>query len=173
MKSIYFGFNFKSIFIRSELRRIKNWSKVSPDMSHHSDDQMLIAGSDSFWEPGNYKKTTKRTEDGSKLCNDLILLIKERSDIEQSYAKSLRQWSKKWSDLIEKGPEYGTTEAAWKAVLVEAERRCDLHLKIKEGLIQSITTQIKHWQKENFHKSMIQLKEKKEFDDAFKKVIKL
>jgi hypothetical protein len=139
-------------------------------MSHHSDDAMLIAGSDSFWEPGNYKKTTKRTEDGSKLCNDLVLLIQERSEIEKSYAKSLRTWSKKWNELIEKGPEYGTTEAAWKAVLVESDRRCDMHLKLKDKLIQNISIQIKQWQKENFHKSMMQLKEKKEFDDAFKKV---
>lgn len=71
-------------------------------MSHHSD-EMLIASSDSFWEPGNYKRTTKRTEDGFRLCNDLIALISERSEIEKAYAKSLRNWSKKWNDLIEKG----------------------------------------------------------------------
>lgn len=34
-------------------------------MSHHSDD-LLQAGSDSFWELGNYKRTTKRIEDGHK-----------------------------------------------------------------------------------------------------------
>lgn len=34
-------------------------------MSHHSDD-LLQAGSDSFWELGNYKRTTKRIEDGYK-----------------------------------------------------------------------------------------------------------
>lgn len=141
-------------------------------MSHHSDDAMLIVGSDSFWEPGNYKRTTKRIEDSFRLCNDLILLIQERSEIEKTYAKSLRNWSKKWNETIEKGPEYGTTEAAWKAVLIEADRRCDMHLRVKDQLLNDIVTQIKQWQKDNFHKSMMHIKEKKEMDDSFKKAQK-
>lgn len=72
-------------------------------MSHHSDDNMLIATSDSFWEPGNYKRTTKRIEDGYKLCSDFQAMIQERADIEKNYAKSLKAWSKKWNELIEKG----------------------------------------------------------------------
>lgn len=71
-------------------------------MSHHSDDQ-LLAGSDSFWEPGNYKRTTKRIEDGYRLCADLQALVSERAEIEKGYGKSLRAWAKKWNDLIEKG----------------------------------------------------------------------
>ncbi|XP_042904946.1 protein kinase C and casein kinase substrate in neurons protein 2 isoform X5 [Parasteatoda tepidariorum] len=141
-------------------------------MSHHSDDGMLIAGSDSFWEPGNYKKTTKRIEDGFKLSNDMITLIQERCEIEKVFAKSLKNWSKKWNELIEKGPEYGTTEAAWKSSLVEAERRCDMHLRVKDRLNNDVVTQIKQWQKENYHKSMITLKERKEMDEAFKKAQK-
>jgi hypothetical protein len=64
---------------------------------------MLKATSDSFWEPGNYKRTTKRIEDGYRLCNDLMALIKKRADIEKEYAKSLKCWSKEWRDLIEQG----------------------------------------------------------------------
>ncbi|XP_016907559.2 protein kinase C and casein kinase substrate in neurons protein 2 isoform X5 [Apis cerana] len=141
-------------------------------MSHHSDDNMLIATSDSFWEPGNYKRTTKRIEDGHKLCDSLITLVQERAEIEKSYAKALKNWSKNWNDKIEKGPEYGTTEAAWKGVLVESERLCDLHLRVKENLCNDIIQQVKTWQKETYHKSMMTLKERKEMEDAFKKAQK-
>ncbi|XP_029050465.1 protein kinase C and casein kinase substrate in neurons protein 1 isoform X2 [Osmia bicornis bicornis] len=141
-------------------------------MSHHSDDNMLIATSDSFWEPGNYKRTTKRIEDGHKLCDSLIALVQERAEIEKSYAKALKNWSKNWNDKIEKGPEYGTTEAAWKGVLVESDRLCDLHLKVKENLCNDIIHQVKTWQKDTYHKSMMTLKERKEMEDAFKKAQK-
>lgn len=121
-------------------------------MSHHSDDNMLIATSDSFWEPGNYKRTTRRIEDGHKLCDSLIALVQERAEIEKSYAKALKNWSKNWNDKIEKGPEYGTTEAAWKGVLVESDRLCDLHLRVKENLCNDIVQQVKTWQKDAYHK---------------------
>jgi len=140
-------------------------------MSHHSDDAMLVPSSDSFWEPGNYKRTTKRTEDGYKLCNNLIQLIEERSEIEKGYGKNLKIWAKKWNELIEKGPEYGTTEAAWKAVLSEADRRCNMHVGVRDKLIDHVIAEIKNWQKDNYHKSMMHLKEKKEFDDEFRKVL--
>nr|XP_027199868.1 protein kinase C and casein kinase substrate in neurons protein 1-like [Dermatophagoides pteronyssinus] len=141
-------------------------------MSHHSDEAIPSATSDSFWEPGNYKKTTKRTEDGHKLCNDLMTLIKERSEIEYGYAKNLRQWAKKWEEMIVKGPEYGTTESAWKGVLGEAEKRYDLHMKIKNDLEKDVINKIRNWQKDNYHKNVMHLKEKKEFDEAFKKAQK-
>lgn len=141
-------------------------------MSHHSDDHLLQAGSDSFWEPGNYKRTTKRIEDGYKLCNDLQTLIQERADIEKGYAKNLRAWSKKWGELIEKGPEYGTTEAAWKSVLTESERISDVHMKIKENLCNDVSTQIKSWQKDNYHHTLMQIKQRKDMEDLFKKAQK-
>ncbi len=73
-------------------------------MSHHSDDGgAYLDGSDSFWEPGNYKKTTKRIDDGSKLCHELSNLVTERAEIEKNYAKALKQWAMKWNSIIEKG----------------------------------------------------------------------
>ena len=32
------------------------------------------------------------------------------------------------------GPEYGTTEAAWKAVLNEADRRSEAHIRVRDNL---------------------------------------
>ncbi|CAG9782498.1 unnamed protein product [Diatraea saccharalis] len=142
-------------------------------MSHHSDEQALLTvASDSFWEPGNYKRTTRRVDDGHRLCSELQTLVQERADIEKTYAKSLRGWAKKWNDLIEKGPEYGTMEAAWKGGMVEAERLSDLHLGVRDRLVNDVIAQIKNWQKDTYHKSMIQLKERKEMDEAFKKAQK-
>ena len=50
------------------------------------------------------------------------------------------------------GPEYGTTQAAWKGVLVEADRLSDLHLQIKNHLCEDVPNQVKGWQKDNYHK---------------------
>lgn len=97
-------------------------------------------------------RTTKRIEDGYKLCNDLITLVQERAEIEKAYARNLKTWSKKWAETIDKGPEYGTTEAAWKGVLIEADRLCDLHSGIRDELQNDVVNQIRGWQKDTYHK---------------------
>lgn len=50
------------------------------------------------------------------------------------------------------GPEYGTTEAAWKGILTESERVSDMHMKIKDNLCTDVMQQIRVWQKDNYHK---------------------
>lgn len=141
-------------------------------MSQHSDEALLVAGSDSFWEPGNYKRTSKRTEDGHRLCSELIQLVQERSEVEKAYAKGLRAWSRKWAEQIDKGPEYGTTEAAWKGALLEADRTSEMHLRVRDRLLNDVVPQVKGWQKDNYHRSMMQLRERRELDEAFKKAQK-
>lgn len=70
------------------------------------------------------------------------------------------------------GPEYGTTEAAWKGVLTESERISDVHMKIKENLCSDVSSQIKSWQKDNYHHTLMQIKERKDMEDLFKKAQK-
>lgn len=50
------------------------------------------------------------------------------------------------------GPEYGTMEAAWKGALVEAERLCDVHNRVRDDLYNEVIQQVKSWQKDNYHK---------------------
>ncbi|GBP40915.1 Protein kinase C and casein kinase substrate in neurons protein 1 [Eumeta japonica] len=49
-------------------------------------------------------------------------------------------------------PEYGTMEAAWKGALVEADRLCELHLRVRDSLVNDVIAQIKNWQKDTYHK---------------------
>ena len=73
--------------------------------------------------------------------------------------------------------------------MVEADRRCELHIKVKDNLLNEVlpirlklcllqpsynqvVNSIKNWQKDNYHKQMMQLKEKKEMEEQFKKAQK-
>ncbi|VDI02070.1 protein kinase C and casein kinase substrate in neurons protein [Mytilus galloprovincialis] len=138
-------------------------------MSIHDE---MTATSDSFWEIGKYSRTVKRCDNGYKLCDNLRQLIEQRAEIEKGYSKNLLGWTKKWNDFLDKGPEYGTTQAMWRGLLEESNSTAELHTVVAENLMQKVYQGIKSWQKENYHKSMMHYKETKEFDDGFKKAQK-
>ncbi|XP_055900722.1 protein kinase C and casein kinase substrate in neurons protein 3-like isoform X4 [Biomphalaria glabrata] len=139
-------------------------------MSVNDDGQ--LSSSDSFWEVGRYMRTVKRCDNGYQLCNHLRKLIEERNEIEKKYAAMLTEWTKKWNNFLDKGPEYGTTLGAWKGVLTEADGVAELHNAMAEKMMDDVHTKIKFWQKENYHKSMMHFKETKEFEDNFRKAQK-
>ncbi|XP_029455961.1 protein kinase C and casein kinase substrate in neurons protein 2 isoform X2 [Rhinatrema bivittatum] len=143
-------------------------------MSGSYDDSVgLEVSSDSFWEVGNYKRTVKRIDDGHRLCNDLMNCLHERARIEKAYAQQLTEWAKRWKQLLEKGPQYGTVEKAWHALMTEAEKVSELHLDVKSQLMNEDFEKIKNWQKDAFHKQMMGgFKETKEADECFRKAQK-
>ncbi|XP_047246087.1 protein kinase C and casein kinase substrate in neurons protein 2 isoform X2 [Girardinichthys multiradiatus] len=142
-------------------------------MSGAYDDSMIDVSSDSFWEVGNYKRTVKRVDDGNRVCNDLMSCIHERARIEKAYALQLTEWGKRWRQLIEKGPQYGTLERAWTALCTEAEKVSELHMEVKAGLMSEDYEKLKNWQKDAYHKQMIGgYKETKETEDGFRKAQK-
>uniref|UniRef100_A0A8P4K4X9 Protein kinase C and casein kinase substrate in neurons 1b n=1 Tax=Dicentrarchus labrax TaxID=13489 RepID=A0A8P4K4X9_DICLA len=122
---------------------------------------------------GNYKRTVKRIDDGHRLCNDLMNCIQERAKIEKAYSQQLTEWSKRWRQLVDKGPQYGTVERAWVAVMTEAEKVSELHQDVKNNLINEDFEKVKNWQKDLYHKQMMGgFKETKEAEEGFKKAQK-
>jgi hypothetical protein len=43
-------------------------------------------------------------------------------------------------------------EAAWKSTLVEAERLSDVHVGVRDKLVNDVCPKIREWQKDNYHK---------------------
>ncbi|TUW33306.1 Protein kinase C and casein kinase substrate in neurons protein 1 [Bagarius yarrelli] len=69
------------------------------------------------------------------LCNDLMNCLQERANIEKAYSQQLTEWSKRWRQLIEKGPQYGSVERGWLAVMTEADKVSELHQEVKNALL--------------------------------------
>lgn len=75
--------------------------------------------------------------------------------------------------LLSPGPQYGSVERAWLAVMTEAEKVSELHQEVKNGLLNDDVEKVKNWQKEAYHKQMIGgFKEAKEAEEGFKKAQK-
>ena len=121
--------------------------------------------SGSFWDPLQYKETTKRIEDGEKLVKEFIQMVEERRDIEKEYAKQLQSWTDKWKKI----QEYGATmETAWRAVADEGVKRASVHLAVKEDVDTQVLEPLRVWHKDTYHRQRNKLIEKKELGDEFK-----
>jgi hypothetical protein len=135
-------------------------------------EEVEAATSDSFWEVDQFRRTVKRVDDGLHMTHELSRLISERAEIEREYAKKLQLWSKKWNEIIEKGPEYGTNKAILLGSLNEAEALAEVHIGIKDKLLE-VRDDVKKWRHDTYKKQMVGgCKQAKDFDDEFRKAQK-
>lgn len=75
--------------------------------------------------------------------------------------------------LLLAGPQYGSLERAWLAVMTEAEKVSELHQEVKNNLLNEDLEKVKNWQKDAYHKQMMGgFKETKEADEGFRKAQK-
>ena len=135
-------------------------------------DEEVSASTNSFWDVGNYRKVLERMDNGARLCDDLHRMLQERSEIELKYAKSLKIWKKRWEEIVDKGPDYGTSEKAWVASLTAAESIADIHAECKDKITTDVMPQIVQWKKEHYHKSLMSWKETKTAEDGFERAQK-
>ncbi|KAG9349941.1 hypothetical protein JZ751_026294, partial [Albula glossodonta] len=89
----------------------------------------------SFWMPGNYQRTVRRTEDSFQACNDVVACFQERARVERHYAQQLSEWSTKWKPWVDASPLYGSLLRAWQCFLTSADRLSALHSSICRSLV--------------------------------------
>jgi len=69
------------------------------------------------------------------------------------------------------GPEYGTTKVALKGCLEAADRLADVHIAVKDRILNAVQVKVKDWKNENYKKQIVGgCREAKCFEDEFRKV---
>ncbi|XP_077386965.1 protein kinase C and casein kinase substrate in neurons protein 3 [Festucalex cinctus] len=119
-----------------------------------TDNKREDANNRSFWMPGNYQRTVRRTEDAFQACGDLATCIQERARVERQYAVQLSEWSNKWKPHVDSSPLYGSLLKAWQCFLSSADRLASLHASICRSLVTEDAERLRTWQKEAFTKKI-------------------
>ncbi|XP_072046931.1 uncharacterized protein [Amphiura filiformis] len=127
-------------------------------------------GPRSFWDVDQYRRVIKRIENGYRSCDNFLTMVQERAEIEVRYAKSVRKWTEKWSGMLEKGSEFGSTLEAWRACLQEGSIVAQVHEDCKMKIMgeDGPFYNMYKWKKEHYHKGAFgSLQEAREANDGF------
>ena len=69
------------------------------------------------------------------------------------------------------GPEYGTTKQAMKGCVEAADRLAEVHIAVKDRLINAVQVRVKEWKNENYKKQLVGgCRESKAYEDEFRRV---
>ncbi|KAA0705054.1 Protein kinase C and casein kinase substrate in neurons protein 1 [Triplophysa tibetana] len=127
----------------------------------------------SFWMPGNYVQTVRRTSESYQASKDIIACMKDRAQVERQYARQLTEWSKRWKSITDSRPLYGSLMRAWQCFFSSAERLSALHTSICQSLMGEEGERIRSWQKETFPRKMFcGFRESHDLETAFSRAQK-
>ena len=90
----------------------------------------------------------------------------------QSSPSDFAGWSKKWSELVNKGPEYGSLKSAWLNITNEADQLAEIHNELQIRLVSQVHGNLQKWKSTNYHKSLLSWKETKSAEEGFSKAQK-
>lgn len=134
---------------------------------------MIDSNEKNFWEINGYKRTLKRVDEGYELNTKLIEMLQERSKLEDAYAKSLKQWSKKWKKYLDsETTEYGTTLDDWYSLLKTGDDSAEIHFDLCKKIGSSSIHKIRQWITDNYQKHILTIFIKKQFQEEFEEAQK-
>ncbi|XP_052347419.1 protein kinase C and casein kinase substrate in neurons protein 3-like [Oncorhynchus keta] len=160
----------QNVEVLKDINDFTTYSPVSVDRMSTLPPEVATedATKQSFWMPGNYQRTVKRTEDAFQACNDIVVCFQERARVERQYAQQLSEWSNKWKPLVDSSPLYGSLLQAWQCFLSSADRLAALHSSVCRSLVSEDGDRVRTWQKETFHKKVFGgFKESQDFGTGF------
>ncbi|CAM1326667.1 NOSTRIN (predicted) [Pycnogonum litorale] len=96
---------------------------------------------ESFWGPSGFDELRKHVKQGHDFCKDVTSILHERSELENTYSKSLQKLAQKLAkaskDCI------GTVAQGWQHLSTQMEHEADIHKNLSIGLEDELVKMLK------------------------------
>lgn len=97
-------------------------------------------------------------------------MVKERSEIEQKYGKSLQNWHAKWASHVDTHVPQSVMKEFWLKLLTEGRELSQTHSSVKDRFNDELVKTLTLFCKENYHHSALRgIREAKDLDSEFEK----
>lgn len=123
-----------------------------------------------FWELDGYENAIDRCNQGHTLTNNVINMFTERAQIEEEYAKKLKDWQDKWYEKVDDSSESKSTKNALQSFLKTGTKVAEIHLGLATKMTEKLKSpiaELKKWLESNYEVSLIHYKKVKEFTKSF------
>ncbi len=120
-----------------------------------------------FWDIKGYKPAIERCDNGYKIGTNMMDCLHERAKINQEHAKSIAQWSKKWSDFVKtESTEYGGAKEAWLELLEIEDEIAKINTELCIRYQENVNS-MENWLKVHYQRHIINFNQQKYFREEF------